>query len=71
MTKKGTIVSLNKNIQLLKFKGKIKSNADIARDLGYSKSVVNGYITGSSKISDQFISKFEKFYGLIVNDTIR
>lgn len=61
----------------LKKRGIIKSNGDIMKPLGItSRGTVSAYVTGTTKISPSFQAKFEKIYGIkldefenIVSDT--
>jgi len=55
---------LNEYITLLKQRGKIKYNADISRDLEYSKGSLSSYISGKLEPSRSFMEKFKKFYNL-------
>jgi transcriptional regulator with XRE-family HTH domain len=59
---------LNKHIKALKYKGVIKNNSDIARDLGYSRNTVSTYVTGAAIPSKDFISKFEKHYNVMIEN---
>jgi hypothetical protein len=49
--------------------GKIKSSADVARDLHLkSRGTVSSYVTGSTKISSNFQTMFENTYNIRLKD---
>jgi hypothetical protein len=49
--------------------GKIKSSADVARDLHLkSRGTVSSYVTGSTKISPNFQTMFESTYNIRLKD---
>jgi transcriptional regulator with XRE-family HTH domain len=60
--------ALRNAVAYLKGERIIEADKDIAEKTGYKKSAVSLYIKGSSKVSDEFINKFEEVFKLKLGD---
>lgn len=59
---------LRKAVNVLVYRGKIKTDGDIAGRLKYSKGTVSAYLSGTSRPSKAFVKKFEKEFELSLKE---
>jgi transcriptional regulator with XRE-family HTH domain len=55
-------------VERLRSLRKIKKDADIVEQTGFSKGLVSNYINGRLKVSSNFMKKFKEVYGEYLNN---